>query len=67
MAILIPVVVNFVLPLIIFIYERSYYEVDFIEYFFGDTSFGYTIGEYKIEIKKEKIEHIRVAKISFCC
>jgi hypothetical protein len=58
-AILIPIFITFVFPLIKFLYAKAYYKMDFIEYFFDSSSFGYTIGEYKLEIKKEKIEYIK--------
>lgn len=64
-AILIPIFINLVFPLIKFLYARAYYQMDFIEYFFDNSSFGYTIGEYKIEIKKEKIEYIKASNQYF--
>jgi hypothetical protein len=32
-----------------------YFKIDFIEYFFDQETFGYTIGDYKIEFKKDRI------------
>lgn len=59
-AIAIPVFYYFVIPLIKLFFARAYYKMNTIEYFFGGDSFGYSIGAYKLEIKKHKIEYILV-------
>lgn len=56
----IPLVFIFILPLIKLIYARSYYKFTHIEYFFDDDSFGYRMGDYKMEIKKQNIEYIKI-------
>jgi len=55
----IPIFFYFIVPLIKLIYAKAYYKMDTIEYFFGDDSFGYAIGDYKMEIKKQEIEYIK--------
>jgi len=62
---LIPVFFNLVFSLVKFLYAKLYYKINFMEYFFNKNSFGYTIGEYKIEIQKEKIEYIKANKNCF--
>lgn len=47
------------IPLIKFLYARIYFNFDHIEYFFNKKSFGYKIGEYTLQIEKEKIEYIK--------
>lgn len=55
------VVISFfyiVVPLIKYIYTQVYFKYDTIEYFFDTESFGYTLGDYKIEVKNDNIKSI---------
>jgi len=56
----IPIILNTILPLIKYIYAKFYLHKNTIEYFFDDNSFGYKIGEFKINISKKTIKLIKI-------
>lgn len=52
------------LPAIKFLLARFYHKAQYMEYFFGPESFGYSVGSWKIEVKKDQIKTI-VVKASY--
>lgn len=54
------ILICFISPLLNLICARVYYKFDSIEYFFDNDSFGYKMGDYKIEIKKSQIKYIKI-------
>ncbi len=50
-----PIIFFLGIPLLKYLYAKIYFKMDFIEYFFNQKTFGYTIGDYKLEFKKERI------------
>lgn len=54
----IPFVFLFSISFLKYAYARIYLKMDHIEYFFDTQSFGYKIGDYKVEFKKSTIKKI---------
>jgi len=50
----------YVFPLINFLIVRLHHKVKKIEYFFSNSTFGYTVRDSKVEIKKKAIKNIKI-------
>lgn len=52
----------FIIPVLQFAAARFYYKMKYLEYFFKKDSFGYKIGDFKIEIEKDKIQKMSIQR-----